>query len=61
MTESKELDIGEWSDVMQVTTLDNQKINSLAFNEELVSKLSSNGGTPPGNQEHIDMESSFMS
>lgn len=61
LSESKEVETGDWSDVMQVTTLDNQKINSLAFNEEYVSKLSNQSGTPPGNHEQIDMESSFMS
>jgi hypothetical protein len=37
-------EIGEWSDVIQVQTLDNQKINNESVNEEFVARFYQNDG-----------------
>ncbi|CDW79206.1 UNKNOWN [Stylonychia lemnae] len=54
-------EIGDWSDVIQVSTLDNQKINNQTINEESVSRFNMLNVNGINGDQQIDMESSFIS
>eukprot|EP00347_Sterkiella_histriomuscorum_P016401 403353329 len=53
-------EIGEWSEVLQVQTLDNQKINTSSLNDESVQKLNQ-CSQDTGDLQNMDMDNSFIS